>query len=248
VDWLNRADPAACGEIMHPDYTVLIGGHTLSGRDEEYVPATLGQLRRFPGLLISVAQLFTDGTSVAMRFTEHGAAADGGAPAAWGGIGLFVTDGVRLARNVTEEDYLARRRQLARGESEPVEAPAAAPWSAAPQPGDPGAEDAVRAWLSSGDLACGGAVTLDDGWTGAPTPALLDVTEIHLGELFSAGRDVAFSAVLTGAYRGGLPDTEAGLGRVATLSVVGMVSVDPGGAIRGRVIRDRVGLRRAVRS
>jgi hypothetical protein len=248
VDWLNRADPAACAEIMHPGYSVLIGGHTLSGRDEEYVPATLGQLHRFPGLLISVAQLFTDGVSVAMRFTEHGAAADGGQPAAWGGIGLFVTEGARLSRNVTEEDYLARRRQLARGESDPVDAPAAAPWAVAAQTGDPAAEGAVRAWLSGGDLACGGAVVLDDGWTGAPTPALLDVTDVHIGELFSAGRDVAFSARLTGTYRGGLPDTGAGLGRIATVSVVGMVTVDPGGAISGRVIRDRVGLRRAVRS
>jgi hypothetical protein len=248
VDWLNRADPAACTEIMHPGYSVLIGGHTLSGRDEEYVPATLGQLRRFPGLLISVAQLFTDGVRVAMRFTEHGASAESGAPAAWGGIGLFVTDGARLSRNVTEEDYLARRRQLARREPDRVEAPAAAPWSAVPRPPDPAAEGAVRAWLATGDLVCGGAVVADDGATGAPTPALLDVTEVRVGELFSAGRDVAFSAALTGAYRGGLPDTAAGVGRIATLSVAGMVNADPGGAISGRVIRDRVGLRRAVRS
>lgn len=247
VDWLGRADPGVPGEIMSADYAVHIGGHTLAGRDEQYVPGTMAQLRRFPGLLISVQELFTTGEQVAMRFTEHGpSVADGGSPAAWSGIGLFWWDGERLTRNVTEEDYHSRRRQLAQRRADPVEAPAPAPWAAVPAAPDPAAEAAVRAWLAGGDLAHGGAVALDDGWTGRATPPLLDVHDVRVEELFSAGGRVAFRAVQSGRYRGGLPDTDGAQGREAQLGVVGMVTVT-GGRISGRVVRDRVGLRRAVR-
>lgn len=242
VDWLGRADPSACAEIMDPGYAILIGGHTLDGRDDAYIPGTLAQLRRFPGLLLSVQDLWTDGDRVALRFTEHGPSeADGGQPAAWTGIGLFDWNGTRLTRNVTEEDYHSRRRQLAERTSDPVESPAPAPWAAQPEPADPAAERSVREWLAAGDLA---PAVLDDGWTGRPTPPLLDVTRVEVGELFSAGPRVAFQAVQHGRYLGGLPGTQGREGREASMSVVGMVGPDG----RGRVVRDRVGLRRAVRA
>lgn len=244
LDWLGRADASVCAEIMSPSYSILIGGHTLDGRDDAYIPGTLAQLDRFPGLLLSVQDLWTDGDRVAMRFTEHGPSeADGGQPAAWSGIGLFTWDGTQLTRNVTEEDYHSRRRQLAQRASDPVESPAPAPWAATPEPADPGTEAAVREWLSTGDLT---SAVLDDGWCGQPTPALLDVTSVEVGELFSAGSRVAFQAVQTGRYRGGLPDTDGRAGREAQLSVIGMLTVDDG-VISGRVVRDRVGLRWAVR-
>jgi hypothetical protein len=242
VDWLGRADPSVCAEIMDPGYSILIGGHTLDGRDDAYVPGTLAQLGRFPGLLLSVQDLWTDGDRVALRFTEHGPSeADGGQPAAWSGIGLFTWNGARLTRNVTEEDYHSRRRQLAERASDPVESPAPAPWAAQPEPADPVAEKSVREWLAAGDLA---PAVLDDGWTGRATPPLLDVTRVEVGELFSAGPRVAFQAVQHGRYLGGLPGTEGREGREASMSVVGMVGPDGS----GRVVRDRVGLRRAVRS
>jgi hypothetical protein len=245
VDWLSRADPAVPGEIMAPEYSILIGGHTLAGRDEQYVPGTMTQLQRFPGLLISVQELFTTGEQVAMRFTEHGpSVADDGQPAAWTGIGLFWWDGARLTRNVTEEDYHSRRRQLAARRSDPVDAPAPAPWSATPVDPDPTAEDAVRAWLAKGELT---GVLLDDGWCGQPTPPLLDVDDVQVAELFSAGDRVAFHVVQSGRYRGGLPDTDGAEGRAAQLSAVGMVTAADG-AVTGHVVRDRVGLRRQVRS
>ena len=59
VDWLSRADPIVPYEIMAPQYSIFIGGHTLAGRDDQYVPGTMTQLRRFPGLLICVHELFT---------------------------------------------------------------------------------------------------------------------------------------------------------------------------------------------
>jgi hypothetical protein len=249
LDWLSRADSAVCAEIMHPDYAILIGGHTLAGRDASYVPATVAQLRRFPGLLVTVHELFTDGECLALRFTEHGpSAANDMAAAAWTGIGLFWWDGSVLTRNVTEEDYHSRRRQLAQRMSDPVDHPAPAPWSATPRRPDPVAEKAVREWLTEGDLGNGGTVLLDDGWTGRPTPALLDVTATEVHELFSAGDRVGFRLTQSGRYLGGLPDTGGGEGREASYSAVGMVAVDAGGTISGHVIRDRVGLRRAVRS
>ncbi len=245
LDWLGRADVDACAEIMAEDYSILIGGHTLAGREGAYIPGTLAQLHRFPGLLLSVQDLFTDGDRVAMRFTEHGPSeADDMAAAAWGGIGLFFWDGRQLTRNVTEEDYHSRRRQLASRVSDPVESPAPAPWAAVPQPPDPPAEAVVRTWLEKGSPD---GLVVDDGWTGQSTPPLLDVTGVEIGELFSAGDRVAFQVVQTGRYLGGLPGTDGAEGREVSMSVVGMVTVTDG-AVTGRAVRDRVGLRRAVRS
>jgi hypothetical protein len=251
LDWLARADTGACAEIMHPNYSILIGGHTLEGRDVAYVPGTLAQLRRFPGLLLTVHELFTDGECVALRFTEHGpSAADDMAPAAWTGIGLFWWDGSVLTRNVTEEDYHSRRRQLAERDSDPVDHPAPAPWAVTPRASDPVAEKAVREWLTDGDgdLSHGGTVLLDDGWAAHPTPALLEVTGTEVRELFSAGDRVGFQLTQSGRYRGGLPGTEGREAREASFSAVGMVAVEADGTISGHVIRDRVGLRRAVRA
>jgi SnoaL-like domain len=249
LDWLGRADPGVCAEIMHPDYSIHIGGHTLEGREDAYVRGTLAQLRRFPGLLLTAHELFTDGECVALRFTEHGpSAADDMTPAAWTGIGLFWWNGSVLTRNVTEEDYHSRRRQLAERVSDPVDHPAPAPWAVTPRAPDPVAEKAVREWLGAGDLGHGGTVLLDDGWAGHPTPALLDVTGTEVRELFSAGERVGFRVTQSGNYRGGLPGTEGREGRASSFSAVGMVAVGANGGISGHVIRDRVGLRRAVRS
>lgn len=243
IDWLGRADASVCAEIMDPSYTVRIGGHVLAGRADVYVPATLGQLERFPGLLLTVHELVTDGDRVALRFTEHGpSAADGGAPAAWTGIGLFDWDGTRLTGNATEEDYLGRRRQLDERRCDPIEAPAPAPWAAEPEKADPDAEAAVRDWLAAGDLS---AALADDG---TPGPALLDDATVEIDELFAAGRRVAFHAVQSGRYRGGLPGTDGAEGREARMGVAGLVTVADGGAVTGRIVRDRAGLRRAMRS
>ena len=244
-DWLNRAAVGACAEVLGPGYSILIGGHTLTGRDDAYIPGTLAQLHRFPGVLVTVQELFTNGEQVAMRFTEHGPSrADGMAPAAWTGIGLFWWDGARLVRNITEEDYDSRRHQLAQRASDPVEGSAPAPWAATPLDPNPAAESAVRIWLEKRDLS---TMLPDDGWTGRPTPALLQVTDVQVAELFSAGDSVAFHVIQTGRYLGGLPDTDDSIGRSARQSAVGMVQVGAGGTITGRVVRDRVGPRRAVR-
>ncbi len=244
VDWLNRADVSTCKEIMAPGYTATVGGVSLEGRDDAYLPATLGQLRRFPDLLVTVHDLFASGDRVALRFTEHGTSLQHRTAAAWAGIGIFGWDGDRLTSNVTEEDYMSRRRQLGDGAPNPVAAPATAPWWVPPQPADPDAEAAVRSWLATGDLSAEGRVQIDDGWMGQPTPPLVGPGAVHIDTLFSAGRRVAFHATQRGPYVGGidLPDSPAG----ATVDVrcCGMVDVDDRSSISGHLVRDRVGLRR----
>ena len=248
VDWLDRADVDACRRIMDPGYTAVVGGVALRGRDEEYIPATSGQLSRFPGLLVTVHDLFTSGEEVALRFSEHGPALErGGAHAAWAGIGIFGWDGARLTWNVTEEDYLSRRRQLAAGSSDPVATPATAPWSARPEAPQPEAEDAVRRWLAGGDLTAGGRVSVDDGWTGQPVTALLEGEGVEIDTFFSAGARVAFHATQHGRYEGGIGLEEDPVGAPASLRICGMVTVE-GSTVSGYVVRDRVGLRRDLLS
>lgn len=246
-DWLNRADPAVCEAIMRSDYEVHIGGIVLSGL-REYVPATLGQLQDFRGLLITVHELFTNGSEIALRFTEHGASVRaGGNAAAWRGIALFWTDGTMLVRNVTEEDYASRRRQLTSGISDPVEEPAVAPWSTQPTATDPEAENRVRSWLEAGGLSGVGRgnLVMDNGDDDDAGP-ILHVDSTTVTELFSAGNAVGFRVLENGAYRGGLGLPEALIGKPGSLSTVGMVRVGPEGRISGHVVRDRAGLRRLL--
>ena len=245
LDWLSRADEAACREIMSEGYTATVGGVTLRGREEAYLPATLGQLRRFPGLLLTVHDLVVSDAGAAMRFSEHGPALErGGVPAAWSGIGIWGWDGSRLTSNVTEEDYLSRRRQLGDGVSDPVDHPAPAPWSATPVAPERAAIEAVRAWLEGGDLGAGGGVRLDDGWTGRVTPALLHPQGIEVDTVLGAGRAVAFHATQHGRYAGGLDLPAADPAQRCLLRLTGLVRVGDAGQITGHVVRDRVGLRR----
>lgn len=228
VDWLAARDPSVCPEILAPGYALRIGGFELGPRDE-YVATTLGQLDRFPGLGVTVHELIASGDRVALRFTEHGASVKlDGRVAAWGGVALFEGDGRRLTRCWAEEDYLSRRRQLESATCDPIEPPAPAPWNVAPLAPDPAAEAVVRDWLERGEL---GTVDLDDGWLGHEVVAELEGT-VEADVLFSAGSRVAFH----GAQRGPGPP----------LHLAGLVRVEDGEVAAGRVVRDRLGLRRAA--
>lgn len=246
VDWLDRADAGVPAEIMAPDYTIVIGAYTMRGR-EDYVEATAGQLARFPGLTITVHDaVYTPDGRAALRFTEHGASARGGA-AAWRGIGLFTArDGV-LVHNACEEDYLGRRRQLLGGAPDPVDPPAVAPWTEPVAGPDPDAERAVRDRLDRGALL-GPGVVADDGRAAAP---LLAGAAYEVDALFSAGRRVAFHATARGRYAGGLdPELDAGLdtaaGPAVGLGVAGLLEVAADGTVTGHVVRDRLGLHRTL--
>ena len=156
IDYTARHDLSVCDDIMVPGYTLHMGTHDLAGRDEAYKPAAAAQFRQFPGLCLTVNEIICSGDRLALRFTEHGASArHDGARAAWGGIGLYRWDGQRLLENYVEQDYLARRRQLAEDGPDPVEPPAVAPWDTRSVPADPAAEAVVRGWLAAGDLSRG---------------------------------------------------------------------------------------------
>ena len=244
VDWLNGRHPEACDEVLAPAYALLIGGYLLGPRDT-YVPATLAQLSRYPGLVLTVHQLVTDGDRVAIVFTESGASVRlGGRTAAWSGVSLFRSDGAQLTHCWAEEDYHGRRRQLESRVCDPVAAPAPAPWDTAALPPDPAAEQAVRDWLTGPDLRAA-PVVCDDEATGQPAQRLLEVGSCEVHELFSAGEHVAFAATQTGRYLGGL-DIDGAEGHDAVLHLAGLAQVQNGRITGGRVVRDRLGTARRL--
>ena len=240
VDYTNRHDTSVCGQLMEPDYMLRMGPHVVAGRDEAYLPAVRAQFDQFPGLGLTVHEIVTNGDRLAMRFSEHGASVrHGGAVAVWGGLGLYAWNGRRLVSNWVEQDYLARRRQLAAGVPGAVEPPAPAPWDTVARPPDRVAEAAVRAWLAAGRPGTG--VRVDDG---TDRVQLVDV-ERGIDDLFSAGDRVAFRLTETGRYRGGLPEvgpTDA----PATLHLTGLVTVAGGRVTAGRLVSDRLGLIRSL--
>ena len=246
VDWLNAQHPQICEQILAPSYTLLIGGFLLGPR-EVYVPATMAQLERFPGLVVTTHQLVTSGTLLALVFSEHGASArlDGKA-AVWSGIALFRWNGMALTQCFAEEDYYGRRRQFTTGRPDLVDRPATAPWDQLPQPADPAAEAVVRDWLAGPRLRSVPVVCDDEG-AGQPSHDLLEVTGCRVDELFSAGDQVAFHVGQTGAYRGGLDGVDDCVGQTATLEVAGVVTVREGQIVGGRVVRDRLGMARTLR-
>jgi predicted ester cyclase len=243
IDWLNRADGAVPPQIMTPDYQVHIGGIDLDGL-EAYAPATLGQLTQFPGLQLTVHDLMTTGDRLAIHFSEHGASARHDLRAAtWNGVALFRWDGERLTENWTQEDYAARRRQLADGQPDVVGSPMVAPWTVRPAEPDPAAVDVVRGWLTA---AAPGTddVRWDDGRDGP----LVEPDSVEVAEIFSAGSRVAFAATQSGRLLAGasggqevaIPDEPVRLG------LAGLVSVAGGVVTGGVVISDRLGLMRSV--
>ncbi|TFD62185.1 hypothetical protein E3T39_04095 [Cryobacterium suzukii] len=246
ADWLNKANADVCRQIMSAEYRVEIGGIVLSGL-AEYVPATLQQLRQFPGLEIVVHEVISNGNQMALRFTEHGGSTQGNY-AAWVGIALFWSDGSVLVRNVTEEDYTSRRRQLGSGVPDALSDALLEPWVTEPRAPNAGAETRVRDWLEAGGLSVRDAqesrLTWDEG--AAASVPILNVTSTIVLDLFSAGETVVFRVVESGGYHDGLDLPDQLLGKSGSLSSVGIVRADRTNAITGHVVRDRAGLRRAL--
>lgn len=251
VSWLNGHDPAACEDLLAEDYRLRIGTFEVDRR-EDYVEATVGQLAQFPGLVLTVHDVLTNGRQAAVHFTEHGVSLrhDGNA-AAWTGVVLFDSDsdsdsgvgdsgagGDRLIRAWAEEDYAARRRQLASGTPDPVGSPAVAPWDTPAEPADPAAESVVLAWLEAGLPAVEGVVW-DDADLDDAGPALT----AHGGEVdvvVSAGSRVAFHGRLGGA-------AADGSGGSAVMDVAGFVTVVGGKVASGVVVSDRLAARSALK-
>lgn len=247
TDFLTSHDVAEARRIMAPGYTLHIGGHVFSGRDDQYVPATAAQLDLFPGLVVTVHDVVLAPGWAAMRFTEHGVS---GRPphhaAAWGGVTLFRLDGEQLGEGWAEEDYFARKRELKSGECDPILPPMAAPWD---QPcAEPAfaTEEIVRRWLASPCSLFGSAV--EQIRVGEPDLAdLIAPTTTTISALFSAGTRAAFHAEVQGSYHGGFGDLPATLtGQPVTLRIAGIADVTDGEVTRVQLSADRLGLHREL--
>lgn len=241
-DYFNRHDASACAAFVAPDYKLEIGDVTLAGRDDFWLPAVNVQMKRFPGLGMTVHQTVAGENWAAAFFSEHGAS--DGRKAVWSGVGIWRSNGEVLTGCIAQEDYMTRQRQLKSGIADPVDQPAAAPWDIAPLPRDKAAEKTVADWLQ-GSWPCEPSTVRcdDDHITG--TPLCFDVTETETVFLESSGPDVVFHVRQNGIYLGGLAKIGA-IDLPATLYVNGIVRVEGGRIASGRVIRDRVGLQAAL--
>jgi hypothetical protein len=247
-DYTNRQDFSACDTLMVPGYTLHMGTHDLVGRDDYYKPATRKQFEQFPGLVLTVNEIITNGSRLCLRFSEHGASVrHQQRRAAWGGIGLYKWDGERLLENFVEQDYYSRRLQLASGQPVAVEAPATAPWDTMALPANPAAEAWVRAALMRGTLLDNPTLRFDDGAATCPPEGILEPDRVLINDLFSAGDQVAFHIAqqgrLTADFSVNRPER---VGTDVTLHMAGVVTVRDGMILSGRVIRDRLGLQRRL--
>ncbi len=244
VGYFNGQDKAVARAICAPDYTLSIGDVVFAGRDDAWLPAVDVQMKAYPGMGMTVHQTLTGEGWAAVWFSEHGAT--GGNAAAWSGVGIYRGNGSVLTGCVAQEDYMTRRRQLKSGTADPIDPPAAAPWDISPQPGNEAAEAVVRDWLA-GDWPRPsiGVRCDDDHLTGAPLE--FEVAETQVGEMVSSGDHVAFNVRQAGRYLGGLPAPASGPA-AQTLDVNGIVRVENGNVIEGRVIRDRMGLWARIRN
>jgi hypothetical protein len=247
VDYTNSHDQTQTAGIMESNYTLRMGEHLVTGRDGAYAQATRRQLEQFPGLGLTVHEIWTSGERLVMRFSEHGASIrHAGARAAWGGIGLYHWNGTRLTANNVEQDYFSRAAQLAAGVSHPVEPPAVAPWDTLAAAADTSATLVVREWLEDGGIATSPGVICDDAWTGTSTAKIVEQTRITINDLFSCGSVVAFHVSQHGTLAADFAQRRAEPGRQVTLHSAGVVHVIAGSVAHGRVIRNRQELLRSL--
>ena len=86
VHYFNAQAPGAAREFIAPEYRLEIGDVVFAGRDEAWLPAVDEQMRRFPGLGMTVHEVVPAHDRVALLFTQHGARGGVGGPvAAWSG-------------------------------------------------------------------------------------------------------------------------------------------------------------------
>lgn len=243
VDYFNAQNESAARQFCAPGYTLHIGSTTFEGRDAQWLPAVRLQMARFPGLGMTVHQVVASDSRCAVHFTQHGADGGvGGRVTCWGGIAIYERQGEQLTGCVAQEDYLTRQRQLKTGLPDAIAAPAPAPWDTPVQPPDAAAEQLARQWLE-GAWPKADAVAVDDEHLTGQTLAF-EVQDTHVGQLWSSGCEVVFHVRQRGRHLSGLAGVAAG--RQGDLYVNGMLRVEGGRVVGGRIVRDRAGLRASL--
>lgn len=239
VDYFNSHDPSAAAAFIVPAYALEIGDHLLDGRDEQWLPAVDQQMQAFPGMGMTVHHVVSAHDRVAVYFSEHGAS--NGRMAVWSGVGIYRSNGQQLTGCIAQEDYMTRQRQLKSGVSDPVESPAVSPWDTVPLGRNVDAEAVVRDWLTQSWPLKTKEVRCDDEHiTGVSLQ--FDVQSVEFTELFSSGDDVAFHVRQTGRYQAGFDELQASM-KNWLLNVNGILRVQAGQVVSGRIIRDRTGLK-----
>ena len=248
VDFLTCHNPAAVAAIMEPDYALSIGGFLLSGRDDSYLPATAEQLDQFPGLCVTVHDTVIGPDAVAMRFTEHGVSTrHDGRLSTWGGVTLFRIKNGRLHRGWAEEDYFARKRQLADATCDVVKAPHPAPWDAPCEVPDRSVEALARVWLTDPANWIDTARIDEISAEGPRFADLVAIEAVTVDQLFSAGHRGAFHLSCTGSYKGGFTEIEtARVGQSVILRLAGIFDVEGGQIAHVQVCADRLGINRSL--
>ncbi len=248
TDFLTCHDPAVVPRIMDPAYQLNIGGHVLAGRDHAYAPATVAQLDQFPGLIVTVHDVLVGPDMVAMRFTEHGVSRKH-APhaAAWGGVTLFQIENGRLRHGWAEEDYFARKRQLASGVCDLIRPPASAPWDTPCLAPDLQAEAVARTWLEDPRSCLDGEMVETIDCHGPLATALIAPLHVQINAALSAGPRVAFQIDVHGAYAGGFDDIPTNhVGYPVILRFAGLLDTAGNRVTRAQIVADRLGLQRSL--
>lgn len=247
--FVNSHDPDIARQIMDPGYRLNMGGDTLIGRDDAYIPAVLHQFSQFPALGFTIHELITDGRMTALMFTEHGRSArrpDAGA--AWRGVSIYrAVDGV-LAECWVEQDHLGRRHQLATGVADPVGPVALDPWTGH-EPVTDAQRDAGRAalerWTGSLTTWPPDGALVDAGSAAGFQPAV-DVTDVAVNAFVVEGSRIALNVTVAGSYRGGWPDIEAE-GAPVELNVGAFARLVQDGVADIEAVSNRVAVQRQLR-
>ncbi|HEY3716468.1 MAG TPA: nuclear transport factor 2 family protein [Jatrophihabitantaceae bacterium] len=238
-------DFSQLADLMVDDYVLLMGEHEIRGRDGEYRAATTEQYTQFPGLGFTVHDVITNGDRFSLVFTEHGASRRRrGRAAAWRGISLYRWDRTRLIECRVEQDYWARRRQLAGDEPDEVAPPHLDPWTTHTVPEDRNAVASVYGWLRELGVLSSPVGTVDSEAVGAePDRVQIDEPNVEVLDIFSAGRRVPFAIRISGLFAGGLSDLDKHLGDPMSLYVTGVAAADAHGGVRlVTAVTDRLGL------
>ena len=241
VDYTNSHDTTWLPKIMTEDYVVHIAGHDLhlSGSYKPDVEKLFGVA---PGLSITVHELYCNGDRVALRFSEHACFTDkGNALATWRGYSTYTWNGTRLTECWVEQDFYSRHRQIKSGIPHLPQPPALDAWMTPVVPEDASALSVARHWLERFDLSEVGAHSIDDEDDTHEWELALQPETVHIRDIFSAGREVPFHAVVTG------PLATDPMRRV-DLAVCGVITVGKGDTIeKVSAVFDRFSVRIARR-